>query len=100
MSSREWKPGNDEQPLGGKVQFALLKAYVLGDRILASGFRETVKKAIIRIFTSQGMDPHFASINFAFANLPPDDVILTLLVDANRLLYDGDGDGRCVDSES
>jgi hypothetical protein len=72
-------PNFQEQKRG---QSSERSRHVLGDRILAEAFQNDVRVVLVKKFASMGKVPWYQTIIFGFANLPSEDIILTLLVDA------------------
>jgi hypothetical protein len=96
--SNQWRKSNDEPPIGGARQLGILKAYALSDRILAHGFKKAVRCQIVSQFANRKHIPWYHAIIFAFANLPPNDLVLTLLVNAHcrdyQTSFDNDAYGE------
>jgi hypothetical protein len=68
------------------MALVLVKAYALGDRILASTFRREANNALIDVRLSMGVPSSLLpTATYAFANIPSDRSILQFLV--NRFCY-------------
>lgn len=65
-----------------KHVLTLLKAYVFGDRIIAPAFRLAMNNAIADYYpiAIETPEPIVAIVQYAFDNIPPDRVVLMLLV--------------------
>ena len=77
-----------------------MKAYSLGSRLTAEGFRKAVLHALIKKFVGHRATPYYEPVTYAFANLPPADPVLSLLVDAHCREYKpGDDVGDTGEAE-
>lgn len=57
------------------------RAYMLADRLIASGFKRKLFDVIFDRYSRQRKFPRYATISFAFDNLPDGDPLLQLLID-------------------
>jgi hypothetical protein len=96
--SYQWRRSNDEPPKGSARQLGILKAYALSDRIFARAFKKAVRYQVVSQFANWKDIPWYDTIIFAFANLSPNDLVLTLLVNAHcrdyQAIFDINADGE------
>jgi hypothetical protein len=59
---------------------------------MSAGFQKTIHLALVHKCAIREWVSTFEGIIFAFANLPPSNIVLTLLVDAHCHLYEVDHD--------
>lgn len=72
---------------GDSKDISMINAIVLGDRLLAPAFTDAMQRSVVFGFVYRVKAPSFAVITCAYNNLPADNPILKLLVDAHVLFY-------------
>ena len=90
-----WEAANEalNARAGVKIELAALQAYAFGDRMMAREFQTAPRMFLVQRF-ADGQDVAFYdTVIFAFANLPADDILLKVLVDAHCQEYNVDDDG-------
>ena len=80
---------NDATP--GQERLGMIKALAFANRIMAPGFQRAINAAIVDCHIPI-QTPYYEAVIFAFANLPPNDPILTLLVELQYRGYTQDSD--------
>jgi len=88
----DWVTGLYQGSFQRGVQLAILRACAFGNRVMARVFQTSAQAALIRSIANGRRLPFFESIIFAFANLPSNNIILTLLVDAHCQDYKAEFD--------
>ncbi|KAF2833871.1 hypothetical protein CC86DRAFT_415861, partial [Ophiobolus disseminans] len=87
QASDAWATKIDGRCVSYVTELTKVKCCAFGDRVLAPAFQTSAQAAIIQRFANGHELPSYETIIFAFAHLPLDSIVLTLLVDAHCQRY-------------